>query len=66
MRRRLAKHGFETRFVKMDLRNDYTYRKFKKLGPLAPVVRSLNFAKLPLVLQTNFYVVARKTGPESG
>jgi ubiquinone/menaquinone biosynthesis C-methylase UbiE len=66
LRRRLARHGFETRFVKMDLRNEYTYRKFKKLGPLAPLVGRINFAKLPLVLQTNFYVVARKTGPESG
>ena len=66
LRRRLARHGFETRFVKMDLRNEYTYRKFKKLGPLAPLVGRINFAKLPLPLQTNFYVVARKTGPESG
>ena len=66
LRRRLARHGFEVRFVKMDLRNEYTYRKFKKLGPLAPLVGRINFAKLPLLLQTNFYVVARKTGPESG
>lgn len=66
LRRRLARHGFETRFVKMDLRNAYTYRKFKKLGPLAPLIGRVNFAKLPLSLQTNFYVVARKTGPGTG
>ncbi|MHC4517849.1 MAG: class I SAM-dependent methyltransferase [Planctomycetota bacterium] len=66
LRKRLSRHGFETRFVKMDLRSDYFYGKLKKLGPLAPLVKRINFAKLPLPLQTNFYVVARKAGPGAG
>jgi len=65
IRWRLARHGFETRFVKMDLMNEFTYKKFKKLGPLAPLIKRINFAKLPLPLQTNFYVVARKIGEPS-
>jgi ubiquinone/menaquinone biosynthesis C-methylase UbiE len=60
IRRRLAKHGFEVRFVKMNPVNDYTRAKFRKLGPLGHVVERLDFRKLPLGLQTNLYVVARK------
>ncbi len=65
IRRRLSRHGFKTRFVKMDLMNEYTYQKFKKLGPLAPLIKRIDFTKLPLPLLTNFYVVARKTDPLS-
>ncbi len=60
LRRRLAKHGFETRFVKMDPINDYTRLKLAKLGLLGRVVAKLDFRRLPLGLQTNLYVVARK------
>lgn len=60
LRRRLAKHGFETRFVKMNPVNEFTQAKFRKLGPLARVVERLDFRRLPLGLQTNLYVVARK------
>mgnify|MGYP000897124744 CR=1 FL=1 len=62
LRRRLAKHGFETRFVKMNPVNEFTKGKFKKLGPLGRMVERLDFRKLPLGLQTNLYVVARKVG----
>jgi len=60
LRRRLAKHGFEAHFVKMDPINEYTQAKLKKLGPLGSVVGRVNFTKLPLLLQTNLYVVAQK------
>jgi len=65
IRRRLARHGFETRFVKMDPMNEFTYAKLKKLGPLGSLVGRINFTKLPLGLQTNLYVVARKMKPKS-
>jgi 2-polyprenyl-3-methyl-5-hydroxy-6-metoxy-1,4-benzoquinol methylase len=60
LKRRLAKHGFETRFVKMNPVNDFTRAKFRKLGPLARVVERLDFRRLPVGLQTNLYVIARR------
>jgi len=61
LRRRLAKHGFETRFVKMNPINEYTRAKLKRLGPLGRLIERLDFRRLPLGWQTNLYVVARKT-----
>jgi len=64
LRRRLAKHGFETRFVKMNPINDYTRAKLERFGPFGRLIGRLDFCRLPLGLQTNLYVVARKTeGP---
>jgi ubiquinone/menaquinone biosynthesis C-methylase UbiE len=60
LRRRLARHGFETRFVKMDQRNEYTRSKLRKLGPAGRLVGRIDFTRLPLVLQINLYVVAQK------
>lgn len=60
LRRRLAKHEFEVRFVKMNPINEYTRSKFRKLGPLGRLVERVDFRRLPLGLQTNLYVVARK------
>ena len=60
LKRRLARHRFNTQFVKMDPINEYTEAKLKKLGPLGALIRRVNFAKLPLMLQTNLYVVAQK------
>jgi SAM-dependent methyltransferase len=60
LRRRLAGGGFETRFVKMNPINEFTIRKLQKLGPIAYVFRHINFCRLPLALQTNLYVIARK------
>jgi ubiquinone/menaquinone biosynthesis C-methylase UbiE len=62
LRRRLAKHGFEARFLKMDPRNEYTRAKLKKFGRLARLVEGIDFTKLPLALQINLYVIARKVG----
>ena len=60
LRRRLAKHGFEVRFVKMNPMNEYMRGKLRKLGPAARLFGRIDFRKLPLALQTNLYVVARK------
>jgi len=62
IRKRLARHGFETRFVKMNPVNEYTEAKLRKLGPLGALIRRIDFTKLPLVLQTNLYVIAQKRG----
>jgi ubiquinone/menaquinone biosynthesis C-methylase UbiE len=60
LKRRLAKAGFDVQFVKMDPMNEYMRSKLKKLGPVAWLVERINFTKLPLCLQTNLYVIARK------
>ena len=62
LRRRLAKHGFETRFIKMNPINEFTLEKLQKLGPIGYVFKRLDFRKVPLVLQTNLYVIAHRTG----
>ena len=62
LRRRLARHGFQTRFVKMNPMNEFTLRKLQKLGPIGYVLRHVDFRRLPLVLQTNLYVIANKRG----
>jgi SAM-dependent methyltransferase len=60
LRRRLAKHGFEVRFVKMNPMNEYMRSKLKKFGPVVRLFGRLDFRRLPLALQTNLYVIARK------
>ena len=60
LRRRLARHGFEARFIKMDRRNEYTRAKLRKLGPVGRLVEWIDFTRLPLALQIDLYVVARK------
>jgi SAM-dependent methyltransferase len=67
LRRRLAQHGFEVRFVKMNPMNEYMREKLKKFGPAGRLFGRIDFRKLPLALQTNLYVVARKVdNPGSG
>lgn len=60
LRRRLARHGFETRFVKMNPVNEFTRAKFRKLGPFGRAIGRIDFRRVPLALQTNLYVVAKK------
>jgi ubiquinone/menaquinone biosynthesis C-methylase UbiE len=60
LRRRMARHGFETRFVKMNPINKFTEKKLLKLGMLGKILRRINFRRMPLVLQTNLYVIADK------
>jgi ubiquinone/menaquinone biosynthesis C-methylase UbiE len=62
LRRRLTRQGFEARFVKMDAMNEFTRAKLRKLGPVGRIVERINFTRLPLALQINLYVVARKVG----
>ena len=62
LRWRMARHGFETQFVKMNPVNEFTLNKLKKyLGPISGIFKHINFRRLPLWLQTNLYVVAHKT-----
>jgi ubiquinone/menaquinone biosynthesis C-methylase UbiE len=60
LRRRLSRHGFEARFIKMNPINEFTIKKLKKLGPIGNIIRHINFRRMPLILQTNLYVIARK------
>jgi 2-polyprenyl-3-methyl-5-hydroxy-6-metoxy-1,4-benzoquinol methylase len=60
LKRRLIKHGFELKFIRINTVNEFTINKLKRLRPLHLVVKHINFEKLPLMLQTNLYVVARK------
>jgi len=61
LRQRLSRHEFEVKFVKMNPVNEFTLNKLrKKLGPISGIFKHINFRRLPLALQTNLYVVARK------
>jgi ubiquinone/menaquinone biosynthesis C-methylase UbiE len=60
LRRRLSRHGFEARFIKMNPINEFTIKKLRKLGPIGNIIRHINFRRMPLILQTNLYVIARK------
>ncbi len=61
LKRRLARHGFQTQFVKMNPINEFTLNKLrKKFGPISGIFKHINFCRLPLALQTNLYVIARK------
>lgn len=60
LRRRLTGHGFEVRFVRMNPVNEFTLKKLRKLGPVSYVFKHINFRCLPLILQTNLYVIAHK------
>lgn len=61
LKRRLAGHGFKTRFIKMNPMNEFALKKFRKLGPIGYIFRHVDFRRLPLFLQTNLYVIATKT-----
>lgn len=62
LKKRMNKHGFKTKFVKMNPINEFTVKKLKKLGPLGSIIKCINFRKFPLLLQTNLYVIAHKSG----
>lgn len=67
LRRRLARHRFDTRFIKTNPINEFTLNKLrKKLGPISHIFRLVNFRYLPLVLQTNLYVIAHKQETDKG
>lgn len=59
--RRLTSLGFKVQFIKMNPVNEFTINKLKKrFGPVAHIFKHMNFRRLPLILQTNLYVIARK------
>jgi 2-polyprenyl-3-methyl-5-hydroxy-6-metoxy-1,4-benzoquinol methylase len=60
LRRRLAKHGFQVQCVRINPMNEYMRAKLKPLGPLAHWIGRIDFSRLPLALQTNLYVIAKR------
>jgi len=60
LRQRLKKHAFEAEFVKMNTTNEFMLSKLKCCPPLRCIMKHLDFRCLPLLLQTNLYVIARK------
>lgn len=58
--RRLRNHCFRVKFVKMNPINEFTIKKLKKFGPISYFFERLDFERLPMLLQTNLYVVAQK------
>jgi len=61
LKRRLTRHGFDIKFVKMNPVNEFMLNKLrKKLGYVANIIKCVDFRHLPLRLQTNLYVIARK------
>lgn len=59
LKRRFDRCGFNIRFVKMNTINDFTLKKINSSW-IRDVVGKIKFEKMPLFLQTNFYVVAQK------
>lgn len=60
LRRLMARHQFQIRFTKVNTINQFTLRKIARLGPLAALIKNFDTRRLPLSLQTNLYVIARK------
>lgn len=60
LRSRLRKHGFNCEFVKMNTVSGFMINKLRPYGPLALLAKHIDTSRLPLDLQSNFYVVARK------
>jgi 2-polyprenyl-3-methyl-5-hydroxy-6-metoxy-1,4-benzoquinol methylase len=63
LRKRLSRNGFDVRFVKMNTINAFTLKKLESYPRLAKLAARLDFRRLPLWIQTNFYVIARKLTP---
>jgi ubiquinone/menaquinone biosynthesis C-methylase UbiE len=60
LKRRLSRHGLKSQFVKMNTVNAFTLQKLESYPWLRRLIQRLNFRRLPLWMQTNFYVIARK------
>lgn len=61
LKRRLIRHGFALQFIKMNTMNAFTLKKLENSPWLIKLAGRLDFRRLPLWMQTNFYVIARKT-----
>ncbi len=60
LRRRLARHGFSCRFVKMNPVSEFTLGKLRPFGPLRWIAQHINVARLPLSFQVTLYAAAVK------
>ncbi|MHC4075395.1 MAG: class I SAM-dependent methyltransferase [Planctomycetota bacterium] len=61
LKKRLTEHGFNLKFVKVNIINEFTLNKLKnKIGFLSHLFRYIYISRLPLSLQTNLYVIAQK------
>jgi ubiquinone/menaquinone biosynthesis C-methylase UbiE len=60
IRTRMAKHGFSCRFVKVNTLTDFLIRKIASSVFLQKFLQHIDISRLPICLQTNFYVVAAK------
>jgi 2-polyprenyl-3-methyl-5-hydroxy-6-metoxy-1,4-benzoquinol methylase len=61
LRKRLVRHGFDVEFIKVNPVNEFTIAKVRRwLGSVSRIFKHINFVRLPLGLQTNLYVIARK------
>ena len=60
LRRRFRRHGFESRFVKMNTVTEFALNKLKAYGFPSSFARHINTERLPMSLQSNLYVVAEK------
>ncbi len=65
LRRRLQAHNFSVRFVKMNPVTTFFLKKLHRLPLLVWLVKRIPFESLPLFMQTNLYVIARKAGAGS-
>ncbi|MCE5185462.1 MAG: class I SAM-dependent methyltransferase [Planctomycetaceae bacterium] len=61
LRKRLERHGFQVRFLKMDPVSPFFLNKLPKWKWLRRLVKAIPFERLPLCMQTNLYVIARKS-----
>jgi len=61
LKRRLSKHVFQAKFVKMNPVSEYYLNKLRRiLEPMSNIFKHIDFCKLPFILQTNLYVAAQK------
>lgn len=60
LKKRLLKHHFTVRFVKMNPVTPFFLKKLQRVPLLAALVKRIPFQRLPLCLQTNLYVIAQK------
>ena len=60
LKKRLLKHNFTVRFIKMNPVTPFFLKKLQRLPLLVWLVKKIPFQHLPLCLQTNLYVIAQK------
>ena len=59
LRRRFCRNGFDIEFVKMNTINEFSLNKFKRMHLPIWLMSRLDTSRLPLFLQTNFYVISQ-------